>query len=653
MALELVTPLPPGAPSLTRLARHGTRLVVLREIKDGTDCSWPPPAEGMVTLQEVGELQGKRHALFEFVPGVTLRELIHALELLGNPIPLGLVARVVVDAAKSIDAISPARTHGGLNDGALQIGFDGKVSVLDFGAPRVSRFRPIGRVNFAADVFAMGAVVHACLTGFQGEYAKSLGTLPAPSTSHAEATPALDDVVMRALSQQPDARQRDVGTFGDELEAVVGPLLFTHDKLSEVVQTLFKDRIKLLQSLGGLVNTTSKPDLEAELPMPGIPAGTQPGIGGPKALIPGDDPSEPTNPRASPKEMLPTPRATAPKPKPPKEMVPWDSNPSVETVEPASEPTLPRVNSSDAVPRAAPVPSAVKSINLTPADDMPDEDERTAAISKAELVKAQEAKLRASAPPVEETKPRAPALDSNDNTGETPVAPPDDTAPRARPKLTRDDPLVGPRNTTEAERLRARGQERLRTPPAGVPAADDYDSDDEPILTEPTNVKPRPRPSAAMTAQTSASLPPAMDEDEPVDDEQETPSGGGARRWVLRLMLLVVAALMVGVFLKIKKAQELAQQTDAVVDAGEVEDDSGEDAGAAPVALAGTVDAGDDDKLDGGDELDGGDDEEDDAGVEDAGSVGPSDAGTAKADAGKAPVKKAPVKKVKKKKRRH
>ncbi|HEY1089338.1 MAG TPA: hypothetical protein VGE37_16650, partial [Archangium sp.] len=99
MPLELVTPLPPGAPSHTRLARHGDRLVVLREILDGTDCSWPPGSPGLVTLQEVVELQGKRHALFEWVPGVTLRDLLQALGLVGRPASIGLVGRVLVDAA--------------------------------------------------------------------------------------------------------------------------------------------------------------------------------------------------------------------------------------------------------------------------------------------------------------------------------------------------------------------------------------------------------------------------------------------------------------------------------------------------------------------------------------------------------------------------
>jgi hypothetical protein len=124
--------------------------------------------------------------------------------------------------------------------------------VLDFGAPRLSRFRPLGRMNYAADVFALGAVLHASLTGYQGDFAPPPPTLPTPSSSHAEGTVALDGVVMRALSSNPDARQTNASVFAAELEAAVGPALFTHGQLAEVVRTLFKERIRLLTSLGAM-----------------------------------------------------------------------------------------------------------------------------------------------------------------------------------------------------------------------------------------------------------------------------------------------------------------------------------------------------------------------------------------------------------------
>lgn len=624
---------------------------MLREIKDGTDCSYPPAAPQMVTLQEVGELQGKRHALFEWVPGVTLRETLKAMELVGNPVPLGLVARVVIDACRALDAVNPARAHGGINDGALQIGFDGTVWVLDWGAPRQTRFRPLGRVNFAADVFAMGGVVHTCLTGFAGDYATAPATLPGPSLSHSEATPALDDVVMRALAPQPDQRQRDVGTFADELEVVLGELLFTHEQVSTVVQTLFKERIKLLQSLGGLARGDSAPDLEAELPLAGVPMGTQPGIGGPRAIriegeVGPEPQSEPTLPRVDAKDLQPIPK--------PKPAVPWDSEPSIPPLE-SAEPTQPRMLSSEAV-RAA---------KLESPPELPDPRERTASVSAADLAAAHDrprpsAPKRAPPPPPaaletdpgvrdEDTAPRAkPSILSEDTAPRArPSVLDEDTSPRARPRSNGiEEDELAPRNTTEQERLRARGQERIATPPGDVLEA---------VVNEPTNVKPRPRPARdpQLFATTAQTLPPVTDEDVPDESTEGNGSPGSGLKWTIRLLALVVAGLMVGVFLKVKQQQE--EQSQALVDEGEdageaLEDDDGglaaaglatDDAGAADdaglEADAGGVDGGltDAGALDGGLA---------DAGAPDAGALdaGVPDAGVKKKPP---PVKKPPKKK--------
>ncbi len=721
VALELVTPLPPGAPSHTRLAKHGARLVVLREILDGTDCSWPPASPKLVTLQEVGELQGKRHALFDWVPGVTLRDLLQALEQQGNPLPLGLVAHVLVDAARALDAINPARPHGGLQDAALQIGFDGQVWVLDFGAPRVSRFRPLGRVNFAADVFALGGVLHAALTGFQGEYATPPATLATPSNSHPEATPAIDDVVARALSAQPDSRQADAGSFADELEVVVGEAMFTTAQVAEVVRTLFSDRIRLLQSLGGLVDANPGPSLEAVLPV-GIPQGTQPGFGGPppaRALAHPEPPSEPTLPRVVSKEVLvsrppsppvgpsiadvveptmpriPLPTAVLP----PRPEVPWDSAEGLEASGPGSEPTLPRVVSSEVVPRVSEPPrKPAPPRDTRDDDDEADADGKTTSVDPAALAAASDlGRPRASAPPrkpvrtavepPDDTNPRA-KIDPQEDTGPrakfdahgdtnprakfdpqedtgprakfdahedtNPRAKPDlpedtsprakidlpeDTAPRARSPLRPADSREAtgptpqmpprPRNTTEAERHRARGQERLRTPPEGTPALGEAE------LNEPTAVRAKPKPDPKQVAQTAQTLPPVPGAES---------SGGGGLRVVMVVLLLVVVGLAGAVVVKAQRAQ---QRPVAVEDLGEVVD-LVEDAGAvvtttpdagAPALVTAALDAGAADVP----EV-----------VIDAGAppptieAGPPDAGV---KAAKKAVKK-PVKKVVKKKKR-
>lgn len=667
----------------------------------------------MVTLQEVGELQGKRHALFPWVPGVTLREVVKALEAVGRPVPIGLVGRVLVDAARALSAINPARAHGGVQDAAMQIGFDGQVSVLDFGAPRVSRFRPIGRVNFAADVFALGGVVHSVLTGFQGDYASPPVTLASPSTSHAEATPAIDDVVMRALSPQPDSRQASAAAFADELEAVLGDQLFTAEKLADVVTTLFKDRIKLLHSLGGLIE--DQPSLEAVLPQASssplqpIPQGTQPGVGGPHP----EPPSEPTLPRIVVDERvertdtrIPIPVEAPPAPS--RSMVPWDSGDGLppagqgkhatEPLSPPSRASAPSPREPDTNPRGAVPAGREVEPDTNPRASAPsskraaDTDETTGPRplpakepSPADTDESSSPRARANAPrplgaeedhaptrpsgpramsrtDVEPPRPRAsaPPADSAEELAAKTTATevpedtnprawpdrPDDTNPRARPPSLDEDPdetgprpglPPRPRNTTEAERQAALGQERLRTPPQGVQLGGG--DDDEEIRNEPTAVRPKVDPQ--MTAQTAQTLPPAP--------APAPASSGTGLRVVMVVLLLVVVGLAGAIVLKLKRQSELPLQLDepvAQVDAGE-EADAGDEA---PPADGGALALVPD--------LDGGEEEEEDEGdagepeaVIDAGAVLVVDAGTA--DAGSKPVVKKPVKKpVKKKKKK-
>ena len=517
MALELVTPLPPGAPSFTRLAKHGARLVVLREIKDGTDCSWPDPSPHMVTLQEVGELQGKRHALFPWVPGVTLRETIKALELAGKPTPLGLIARILVDAARALETITPPRAHGGINDAAMQIGFDGLVSVLDYGAPRISRFRPIGRVNFAADVFALGGVLHSALTGFQGDYASPPVTLPAPSTSHPEATPAIDDVVMRALSSQPDSRQASAGAFADELEAVLGDQLYTAAQLAEVVNTLFKERLKLIESLGGLIDEAPVP--EPVLPPAPIPMGTQPGVGG--GISRPEPPSEPTLPRIVAKDdppalgedphdrtdtRIPVPVEAAPPSKPVRSMVPWDSadglpragEPPSNGAAPPQPPTRP-----SGPPLSGPRPSVTARPALAVSDDDPATNPRGAVPREGE----RETNPRAVAPsrrpePEENSNPRNASTkrpaDTDENAGPR-------AAPAKRPADT--DENSGPRTAPGRRPADTDESSSPRAAPAKRPA--DTDETSAPDLRPRASV-PRPLGAEADHAPTRPSGPRAL-----------------------------------------------------------------------------------------------------------------------------------------------
>lgn len=663
--LELVTLLPPGAPSQTRLARHGHRLVVLRELRPGTTCFRPKGgAPRVAALEEVGELQGKRHALFPFVPGVSLRDIVRAFESVGKLVPLAFSGAVVLQAARALAALSPPRVHGGLADFALQVGFDGEVWVLDFGAPRASRYLAPGPPGPSSDVFSLAAVLHSTLTGFEGVYGRV--AVSPPSSSHPDASPALDDVLRRALSLSPEQRPPDVGAFADELEVVLGPSVGPAE-LASVVTSLFPDRLALLESISGsrpaglALGAGEDPRTEAHAVPPqrlgaSISDATQPGSvadGGGRQLawLPeagGADDDASSLFRAA--EDSTSPGVVAPPPGPritasgamrgvglmpsanegtelatagadgadqaPDEATQAGQPPPRASSPPRPATSPPRPSTSPPRPSGA---QARLSEGLGPRVGAPALEERPA--SRASVP------TRASAPRATRPPPPVPDVAAGEGASSTnePAELGDElvevAATALRPRLTGPvaEPSL-PRNTTDFERQRAVGQERVVTPPMGTPAVGARDEDGEALGDEfdapPTAIRPRAAAAQAevTTAQTVQKLKTVPADVAPEGDEDAAPRRRGRG---LIAVLLVVIAVLAGVA-AMKRGEQ--QAVDVAEDTG------------APETMGLLEDAGASDALDAGAVFSEGD-------VADAGAgQAVADGGGAEADAGAATV---------------
>lgn len=271
MTWELVTTLPQGSPSRTLLARRGEQVAVLRATEFEPLLKQPSASPAVLPLRELAVVAGARYAVFDLVPGLSLREVIDGLVTLGRPRPVDLSCTVVLHAARALATISPPRAHGGLGSRTLLIGCDGVTRVLDFGAPRLTRFQLGVQPTFEGDVFALGAVLHSALTGFAGHYGECVSrglTLAGPSVANPDVPPLLDEVVLRALELDPAARQPTVAHFAEALEAATAELLLTPEQVAHTVHAMLGRRQAWLDDVlaggaGGAAASAARPPGDA------------------------------------------------------------------------------------------------------------------------------------------------------------------------------------------------------------------------------------------------------------------------------------------------------------------------------------------------------------------------------------------------------
>ncbi len=258
MTFEALSTLPPEvALSRTRLARQGPKHIVLRTLETGVTTFVGPRHPAVLSLIELDTLEGSPVALYDYVAGVTLRELVAAFRQQARPAPLDLLGRVIIDAAMALGAVTGVHWHNGISDGSILVGFDGVTRVLDYGAPRNSgRFGSRSALPGAQrDVFTLGAVIHSVLTGFAGHYATT-ALLDTPSKGHGDVSPALDDVVLTAMSPALDQRQASVAQLANELEGALGGSVLDTAGVSATLKRLFRDRIS------ALIKATATPPAE-------------------------------------------------------------------------------------------------------------------------------------------------------------------------------------------------------------------------------------------------------------------------------------------------------------------------------------------------------------------------------------------------------
>jgi serine/threonine protein kinase len=198
----------------------------------------------IVQVNDIGIEDGEYFFAMEYVHGEDARNLLQQASKQGELLPLEHVITIISAAAAGLhhahEQCGPDRSpllivHRDVSPANILIGFDGGVKVADFGIAlaahrkeqtqsgvlkgKVAYMSPeqcnCERVDRRSDVFSLGivlyelATVHPCFAGendFMTMSAIVNGNVRAPSKLNASITPALEAIIMKALSSSPADR---------------------------------------------------------------------------------------------------------------------------------------------------------------------------------------------------------------------------------------------------------------------------------------------------------------------------------------------------------------------------------------------------------------------------------------------------------------
>lgn len=258
----------------------------------------------LITILELTEIDGRHCLAMEYVQGDDVRRLEKFARTQGKPLPVGLVLRIIAEAAAGLHYAHQARNqqgqplqlvHRDVSPQNILVGVDGGVKVIDFGVakaagsasntatgvlkgkyPYMSPEQANGQpVDGRSDLFALGVVLWEMLTGrrlFKGE--SDLMTLrlvrdcqvPPPSQLNPKLPPGVDELVLRALAPTPQARYPDCGAFRLAIEDYILQyrLPASNAHLSAYLRDLYVERITRESDPANLDQLSEDSDLDSK-----------------------------------------------------------------------------------------------------------------------------------------------------------------------------------------------------------------------------------------------------------------------------------------------------------------------------------------------------------------------------------------------------
>ncbi|MBE2253580.1 MAG: serine/threonine protein kinase [Myxococcus sp.] len=254
-------------------------------------------------INEFGVENGVHFIEMEYVSGEDIRRVDKRARMANTSLPLGVIIRVIADAAAGLDFAHKAKdskgaplnlVHRDVSPQNVLVGFDGAVKLIDFGVakaagraqhtatgilkgkfPYMSPEQADGLdIDARSDVFALGVVLWELLTGkrlFKGENDLMTQRLvkacqvPPPSQVEPSLPPAFDAVVLKSLTKDVNERYPDAAAFRMALEdfAFKNAIPASNAHLVEFMQRLYAERIAKESDPRSLEEDSGLTDLDA------------------------------------------------------------------------------------------------------------------------------------------------------------------------------------------------------------------------------------------------------------------------------------------------------------------------------------------------------------------------------------------------------
>jgi serine/threonine-protein kinase len=349
----------------------------------------------VVQIFELGQEDGAYYLAMEFIPGEDLRSVAQQADSLGKRPSLGLVCRILIEVLAGLhyahtrtgpDGKPLGLVHRDISPQNVLVTYDGSVKIIDFGIAKATQRQQqdqtqagllkgkyaymspeqtrSGQIDARSDVFSAGILLWELLTWRRlFKRATDLATLvavsdePAPRVAllNPEVPEELDNITLRALAIDPDARFASAQEFQAALEECVANQGWEADNraLRSYMHELFRDKLNAQQA--------------EEAQEMGVPERLRPGEGnsGRRGLPLMTMPLQTLDPavRAS---LMPPAKQPAPQPRP-RKPAPQAVSPQAVSPQAVSPQTRPVPVKQPAPVLAAPQPSAPPSASaVTP-----------------------------------------------------------------------------------------------------------------------------------------------------------------------------------------------------------------------------------------------------------------------------------------------